>query len=97
VRELFGDRVESLSLSRSKYVESAASSVAYTELFGETFGPMIALRGFLSDQPDRRAAFDRDFMEFATRASRGASGGPAKYAYEYLLVVARRGAGHEPD
>jgi hypothetical protein len=64
VHELFGDRVESLSLSRSKYVESAASSVAYTELFGETFG---------------------------------APGGPAEYAYEYLLVVARKGAGHEPD
>ena len=95
VRERFGDRVDSLVLTRGEYVESAANPVAYTELFGETFGPMIALRGFLSDRPDRRAAFDRDFMEFATRANRGAPGGPAEYAYEYLLVVARKRAGHE--
>jgi hypothetical protein len=33
------------------------------------------------------AAFDRDFLEFATR---GESDGRAEYPYEYLLVVARK-------
>jgi ubiquinone/menaquinone biosynthesis C-methylase UbiE len=48
VRKLFRDRVASLAMTRGEYVESAASPVAYSELFRETFGPMIALRAFLS-------------------------------------------------
>ena len=43
--------------------------------------------------PARRvAALDRDFLEFATRASSGPPQGPAEYRYEYLLVVVRRRA-----
>ena len=89
VRELFGDRVDWLDLTRREYVERAASPRAYVELFKETFGPVIALHAFLADQPDRAAALDREALEFATRANRGASGGPAEYHYEYLLIVAR--------
>ncbi len=88
VRELFGDHVESLEMTRKEYVERAASPLAYCELFMETFGPVIALRAFLVDQPDRAAALDREFMEFATHANRGAPDGPAEYHYEYLLAVA---------
>jgi ubiquinone/menaquinone biosynthesis C-methylase UbiE len=90
VRELFGDRVDSLQMTRREYVERAASPRAYVELFEKTFGPVIALRAFLTDQPDRAAALDREFLEFATQANRGAPGDPAEYHYEYLLVVARR-------
>ena len=36
---------------------------------------------------DRVASLD---LEFATRANRGGSDGPAEYPYEYLLVVARK-------
>ena len=39
VRELFGDRVESLEMTRREYVESAASPRAYREFFKVTFGP----------------------------------------------------------
>jgi hypothetical protein len=90
MRELFGERVESLQLTRREYVERAASPRAYVELLTETFGPVIALRGLLADQPDRAAAFDGEILEFATRANRGAPEGPAEYPYEYLLVVARK-------
>ena len=90
VRELFGDRVDSLELARREYVERAASPHDYVELFNETFGPVIALRTFLADQPDRAAALDREWLEFAARANRGAPDGPAEYHYEYLLVVARK-------
>ena len=90
VRELFGDRVDSLQMTRREYVERAASPRAYVELFEQTFGPIIALRAFLADQPDRAAALDRESLEFATRANRGAPEGPAEYHYEYLLVVARK-------
>jgi len=89
VRELFGDRVTSLEMTRKEYVERAASPRDYCELFKATFGPAIAIHASLADQPERAAALDRDFLEFATRSNRGASDGPAEYHYEYLLVVAR--------
>jgi ubiquinone/menaquinone biosynthesis C-methylase UbiE len=90
VRELFGDRVESLEMTRREYVERAASPRDYCEFFKVTFGPAVAIYASLADQPERAAALDRDFLEFATRSNRGASDGPAEYHYEYLLVVARR-------
>jgi hypothetical protein len=43
----------------------------------------------LGNEPGRADAIDRDFLEFATRSTRGPDG-PAEYAYEYLLVVARK-------
>jgi ubiquinone/menaquinone biosynthesis C-methylase UbiE len=89
VRELFGDQVAALEMSRRKYVERAASPRDYVEFFKETFGPVIAVQAFLADQPDRAAALDRDFLEFAARAP----GSPAEYEYEYLLVVARKRGG----
>lgn len=93
VRKLFGDRVSSLELTRREYVERAASPHDYCELFKATFGPVIALYASLADEPERAAALDREFLEFATRANRGAPEGPAEYPYEYLLVVARKGGG----
>ena len=90
VRELFGDRVTSLETTRREYVETAARPHDYCEFFKETFGPAVALYASLADQPERAAALDRDFLEFATRSNQGASEGPAEYHYEYLLVVARK-------
>ncbi len=43
VSKLFGDRVESLELTRSEYVEGAASGGDYHELFKGSFGPMVAV------------------------------------------------------
>ena len=93
VRELFGDRVMSLELTRREYVERAASPRDYCEFFNRTFGPAVAIRAGLADQPERAAAFDRDFLEFSTRSNRGPTDGPAEYPYEYLLVVARKRGG----
>jgi hypothetical protein len=39
------------------------------------------------------AAFDRDFLDFATRANSGPPGGPTEYRYEYVLVIARKRRG----
>ncbi len=91
VRGLFGDRLASLEMTRSEYVERAGSPRDYCELFRQTFGPVVATYASLADDPDRTAALDRDFLDFATRSNRGVPGGPAEYAYEYLLVVARKG------
>jgi ubiquinone/menaquinone biosynthesis C-methylase UbiE len=90
VRTLFAERVDRLDMTRGEYVERAESPHAYVELFRQTFGPLIALRGLLSDDPDRTAALDRDFLEFAVRSTTGPPGGPAEYRYDYLLVVARK-------
>jgi len=92
VRELFGDRVAALDMTRGDYVERADSPREYRELFKSTFGPVVAAYADLADDPERAAALDRDFLDFATRANGGAPGGPAAYRYEYLLVVARRAA-----
>jgi SAM-dependent methyltransferase len=90
VRELLGDRVESLELTRTSYVERSPGDVGdYVAFFEETFGPLVALRGLLSAEPERLAALDRDFREFAERANSGRPGGQAEYEYGYLLVVAR--------
>ena len=94
VRELFGDGVQSLTLERDSYVESSPGGPAeYCEFFKRHFGPVIALREALTAEPDRLAALDREFLEFATRENRAAAGERAEYVYDYLLVVARRSEG----
>jgi hypothetical protein len=90
VRELFGDRVESLEMTRGEYMERAGSPREYYELFKETFGPVVAIYASLADQPERAAALDRAFLDFVTRTNRGPRGSPAQYPYEYLLVIARK-------
>ena len=87
VRELFGTRVASLDMIRRTYVERRPGGPrGYRDFIYETFGPVIALRAGAED-PE---AFDRDFLQFATRANQGPPGGVAEIAYEYLLVVARK-------
>ena len=90
VRDLFGDRVASLEMTRDTYVEQAASPRDYVELFTQTFGPAVAIRSSLADDPPRAAAFDRDLLDFGVRANTGDTAGPAEYRYEYLLVIARK-------
>lgn len=87
VRDLLGDEVESLEVTRATYVERAASPEAYCALYRETFGPIVAISTGLADRPEQLEAFERDFLRFATDEQRG----PAEYHYEYALVVARRG------
>ena len=91
VRELFGNRIESLDLTRHQYVErSSGGPLAYRELFKQTFGPVVGIYSTLADQPERLERLDRDFLEFATSANQAPAGAPAEYTYEYLLVVGRK-------
>jgi ubiquinone/menaquinone biosynthesis C-methylase UbiE len=88
VRELFGDRVASLELTRTWLVErSAGGPRTYCDFYRETFGPAVAA---YAGEPDRVAALDRDFLAFATRQNRGTAEGPSEYHYEYLLVIATK-------
>jgi hypothetical protein len=52
VRDLFGDRVDSLEMTRREYVERAPDARAYLNLFRQTFGPMVAIYQSLADQPN---------------------------------------------
>jgi ubiquinone/menaquinone biosynthesis C-methylase UbiE len=90
VRQLFGQRIESLAITRRENIERGESPRAYLDLFKQTFGPMVAICASLAVQPERKAALDRDFLDFIGRSSRGAPDGPVQIAYEYLLVVARK-------
>jgi ubiquinone/menaquinone biosynthesis C-methylase UbiE len=93
VRELFGERVQPLELKRASYAERAATPRDYVALFNETFGPVVAIRAGLAEQPERLEAFDRELLGFATRANSGEPGGAAEYRYDYLLVLARKRRG----
>jgi ubiquinone/menaquinone biosynthesis C-methylase UbiE len=88
VRELFGETLGELELSRDTYSEHSSSPEEYVALFRETFGPIVALRAALAQDPARLRAFDDDFDEFARRSNVGGPG-RAEYVYEYLLVVGR--------
>ena len=90
VRGLFGPRVASLEAERRRYVEQSPGGPAeYCSFFKQHFGPVAAIYASLADDPVRREALDRDFLEFATHSNRAAPGEPAEYEYEYLLVLAR--------
>ena len=90
VRELFGDRVDSLDLNRRTYVERASSPTAYCDLFKSTFGPVVGIYASLVDDPERLDTLDRDFQRFAVDSNRATAYGSAEYEYEYLRVVARK-------
>lgn len=89
VRDLFGDRVAELEMTRDRYTERAASPAAYAALFRETFGPVVAIFEGASDDVERLAAAERDLLRFAERANEGPPGGEAEYRYEYLRVLAK--------
>jgi ubiquinone/menaquinone biosynthesis C-methylase UbiE len=92
VRDLFGDRLASLQMTRRQYVERSPGDLdAYCHFFNETFGPIIGLRASLAERPDRLEALDREFRELAALRNEARPGEPAEYRYEYLLVVGRRG------
>jgi ubiquinone/menaquinone biosynthesis C-methylase UbiE len=94
VRELFGDRVSSLDMTRQVLtVDWFARAIDYREYFKAKYPPTIAAYKFNADNPERVAALDRDFEEFANTWNRGAPDGNAVFDHEYLLVVARKRGG----
>jgi ubiquinone/menaquinone biosynthesis C-methylase UbiE len=90
VRELFGERIESLQIGEHVFTERAPSPQAYVDLYKETFGPVISIYESLRTEPDRAARLDSEFLDFAERANRGTPDGPAAYPYEYVVIVARK-------
>jgi len=91
LRALFGDRITSLQLTPHELVERHPGAPAdYWAFYQQTFGPVVALRRRLESDPARLAAFDRDCLEFVTRANSGSATGPSEYRYGCVVMVARR-------
>jgi SAM-dependent methyltransferase len=79
VRELFGDRVESLSLERRSF---DPNPLADLELFKAHHPVLVALHRDLAGQPDRAAALDRELADLAGRR--------LGESQEVLVIVARK-------
>jgi ubiquinone/menaquinone biosynthesis C-methylase UbiE len=92
LRELFGDRVQSVEMRERIFTERARSPAEYVAFYKQTFGPVISVYNALQDEPDRAATLDQAFLDFAQRANAGASDGSAEYPYEYVVVVAHKRA-----
>jgi SAM-dependent methyltransferase len=90
VRDLFGDRVIDLDVSREVLdVRDFADPAELVAHYKRYFPPTIATYEAIKDDPGRTAALDRDFLEFAAGKNLGEPGDPARFEYEYVRVVAR--------
>ena len=65
-----------------------ADLVAY---YQQNFGPTIMAYRSLGDDAARRAEFDDALLSLATRANLAPAGEPARWEFEYALIVAKRG------
>src|SRR5262249_11731560 len=92
VREVFGECLQPLSMTRGVYVETATDPHEYWDFYTRTFGPVVAVRNSLRNEPAALANFDLAFLEFAVSANQGPAEGPAEYPYEYLLVCGQKAA-----
>ncbi|WP_027007503.1 class I SAM-dependent methyltransferase [Conexibacter woesei] len=93
VRELFGDRVASLSFTPAVQVLDAfAGPRELVEFYKLNFGPTIMAFRALAGEPERAAELDAALLAFAERTNRAAPGdaGGARYELEYVLVVGTR-------
>jgi SAM-dependent methyltransferase len=79
VRELFGDRVGSLSLEHRSFEPSPLADIEFLKAHHPA---IVALYRDLADQPDRVAALDRDLDELGRRWR--------DEDQELLLIVARK-------
>jgi SAM-dependent methyltransferase len=95
VSDLFGDRVEGFEMSppRSLRVDHFADPAEFCAYYKAHFGPTIAAYAGIAADPERVAALDRDFLEYARRRNRAPAGSPAVFGYDYVVVTARKRTG----
>lgn len=86
VGRLFGDRVDWRPHTREVLrVDHFATPEAFCAYYKANFGPTMTTYANVADDPDRTAALDRDFLEFARAHAR--YDGPMHFGFEYLLSV----------
>jgi hypothetical protein len=82
-------------MKRQEYVETASSPREYFDLFRSSFGPMVAIHGALTNEPERSAKLDEAFRQFIVRWNRDSGERGVRIPYEYLLVIARKAASRD--
>lgn len=87
VRELFGERVSSISFSDGALAQNFLSSDHQVEFFLTHYGP--TLKAFESLDEKKREAFRQDLADLATRHNRRQDGA-LTYDNAYLLVIAQK-------
>jgi ubiquinone/menaquinone biosynthesis C-methylase UbiE len=89
VRDLFGDRVNSLKMRRQTVlIDHCASAIEFRDYWKRNYGPVITAYRFNEHSPDRLAELDRDFLAFLRRWNQSTEPGRTAYPCEYLLVTA---------
>jgi SAM-dependent methyltransferase len=93
VTELLGGHVDALSCRRRVLdLDFTGSPEELFETYRSSFGPVLAVRARLADDPARLAAFDRDLLGFLRHENLDPDGDPSqgRYRFEYLAVTATR-------
>lgn len=91
VRELFGDRVQSLELRHKRFMLNRFGDPAeFRDYFKANHPVAVALYRDLAAEPERVAALDRELVEAARRGMRRSVEGTPVYDAESLLIVARK-------
>ncbi|MCK9896205.1 class I SAM-dependent methyltransferase [Frankia sp. AgB32] len=93
VRTLFGDRASRLTTHRrTARVDFDGSPAQWCALYRASFAPVVETYERIGADPKRLAALDNDLLRFATGEYLGSLGGPGRYEFEYLLVLAEPAA-----
>jgi hypothetical protein len=89
VRNLFGDRVNSLRMRRQTVlIDHCASPSEFRNHWKRNYGPTIAAYRFNEAWPERHAELDREFLAFLDRWNQSTEPGRTAHPSEYLLVAA---------
>ncbi|MCM3884280.1 class I SAM-dependent methyltransferase [Frankia sp. R82] len=90
VRALFADSgVRRLSTHhRTARLDFGGSPAQWCALYRESFAPVVEAYERIGPVPKRVAALDAALLRFATDEYLGPLGGPGRYEFEYLLLLA---------
>ena len=91
VRDLLGDRVDDLRLTRATLaVDHFVDGAAFRDYFKANYGPTIATYRAVAEDTDKVAALDEALAALGDSALAERGGGGATMHWEYLLVTAHR-------
>ncbi|SFA83141.1 2-polyprenyl-6-hydroxyphenyl methylase / 3-demethylubiquinone-9 3-methyltransferase [Amycolatopsis marina] len=91
VELLFGNRVSHLDMMAGDLVvEHFADKEDFCAYYKANFGPAIATYADIADDPERVAALDRDFLDYAARANVSPTAPSPTYVFDYVVVLARK-------
>ncbi len=91
VQQLFDGMVDELRCTpRTVTLAFTGSPEELFTIYRTCFGPVLATRAALADDPSRLEALDRELLEFLRSENLGAGdgSGQARYEFEYLAVTA---------